>query len=138
MAAFVILLGVIVVWLVVKVASSGVSSAGGYNKLAARGVSGRGILLSVSSTSMGSVGVGLYKLQQRAVTIDIEVPGQAPYVATVTALIPLNLVGDVLPGATVEIRVDPSNPNNVAIIGPGVGFNANSLMTQGQTNQGAA
>ncbi len=139
MAGFGIVVVVLVLWVIIKAASSSSpSTAGGYNRLAARGVSGRGILLSVSNTSMGSVGTGMYKLQQRAVTIDIELPGQAPYQATVTALIPLNLVRDVLPGATVEVRVDPSNPNNIAIVGPGVGFNANTLMTQGQINQGAA
>ena len=29
--------------------------------------------------------------------------------------------GDVLPGATVELRIDPKNRANVAIVGPGAG-----------------
>ena len=110
-----------------------------YSTLLTRGISGRGILLAVSSVPVGqSVGFGLVKYQQRQVTIDIEVPGKPPYEISGTTLVPLNLVRDVLPGATVEVRVDPKNPTNIAIVGPGVGFNANSLMTQGQYNQGAA
>ena len=123
-------------WMIFSVAKPG--SRGAYNTLLANGIQGRGILLGVSNMSLGTVGVGLFKYQQRGVTIDVEVPGRPPYECTVTALIPLNLVRDVLPGATVEVRVDPSNPNNIAIVGPGVGFNANTLMTQGQINQGAA
>jgi hypothetical protein len=140
MAGFAIVVVVLVLWVIIKAAgsSSGATSTGGYNRLAARGISGRGILLAVSNISSGSVGTGLYKMQQRAVTIDIELPDQPPYQATVTALIPLNLVRDVLPGATVEVRVDRSDPNNIAIVGPGVGFNSSTLMTQGQSNQGAA
>ena len=139
MAGFGIVVVVLILWVIIKAAgSSNASTPSGYNTLSAKGISGRGILLAVSSMTIGSVGTGLYKMQQRAVTIDIELPGQEPYQATVTALIPLNLVRDVLPGATVEVRVDPSNPTNIAIVGPGVGFNSSTLMTQGQTNQGAA
>jgi len=139
MAGYGIVAVVLVVWVIYKIATA--SSSGtprGYNALLQNGIPARGILLSVANTPMGSVGIGMYKFQQRTVSIDIEVPGQPPYEAMVTALIPLNLVRDVLPGATVELRVDPRDPNNLAIIGPGVGFNAATLMTQGQINQGAA
>ncbi len=140
MAGIAIVVVVLVLWVIIKAAGSGnaSSTASGYNAISAKGISGRGILLAVSNMSIGSVGTGLFKMQQRSVTIDIELPGQAPYQATVIALIPMNLVRDVLPGATVEIRVDPRDSTNIAIIGPGVGFNSNTLMTQGQTNQGAA
>lgn len=138
MASVGLAIAIFVIWAVFKAAGSSASTPRGYNALLQRGTPARGILLSVSSMSSGSVGVGMYKFQQRSVTIDIEVPGQPAYEATVTALVPLNLVRDVLPGATVELRVDPKNPTNIAIIGPGVGFNAATLMTQGQINQGAA
>jgi hypothetical protein len=118
--------------------STGSTSPSGYQALLRNGLPARGILLSVTSTPSGSVGVGLYKLQLRQVSLDIELPGQAPYETTTTVAIPLNLVRDVLPGATVELRVDRKHPDNIAIVGPGVGFNTASLMTQGQTNQGAA
>jgi len=139
MAGFGIFVAVLIIVLIAKAAGSASSGTPrGYNALLQNGIQARGILLSVANTSSGSVGIGMYKFQQRTVSIDIEVPGQPPYEAMVTALIPLNLVRDVLPGATVELRVDPKNPNNIAIVGPGVGFNAATLMTQGQINQGAA
>jgi len=129
--------------LVVFFAIWGIAKAAGgsqtnYKRLFANGTPARGILLAVSSMSLGSVGVGLYKFQQRQVQIDIEIPGAAPYEVNVVALVPLNLVADVVPGATVELRVDPKNRNQIAIVGPGVGFNAAMLATQGQINQGAA
>lgn len=101
------------------------------NKLLQKGLPARGILLAVQSMPAGSIGVGLQKLQQRVCVMDVEIPGRAPYEITVTALIPLNLVRDVLPGATVELRVDARDPNNIAIVGPGVGFNPALLITQG-------
>ena len=134
MAAFVMLLVGLIIWVLVK----STTGTGSYNSVVRTGVPARGILLRVASVASGSVGTGLYKLQLRQVTIDIEIPGRPPYEATVTARIPLNLVRDVLPGATVELRVDPKNAMNIAIVGPGVGFNSSSLMTQGQINQGAA
>jgi hypothetical protein len=129
---------VIFLWLFKLATSTGSTSPSGYQALLRSGLPARGILLSVTSTPSGSVGVGLYKLQLRQVRIDIELPGEPPYETTASVAIPLNLVRDVLPGATVELRVDRKHPDNIAIVGPGVGFNAASLMTQGQTNQGAA
>lgn len=140
---FAVMVVVVVMWLIIQVAKgSGATGSSptqrGYQKLLSNGLPARGILLSVANRSYGSVGVGMFKFQQRTVTIDVEVGGQAPYEVMVNALIPLNLVRDVLPGATVELRVDPNDPSNIAIVGPGVGFNAATLMTQGQINQGAA
>jgi hypothetical protein len=138
MAAVVVMLFfVLFMWIVIKAGSTG-ASTGGYAKLVAKGTPARGILLGVTNTPVSTVGVGLNKIQLRAVRIDIEVAGQTPYEASVIALIPLNLVRDVLPGATVEIRISRANSANIAIVGPGVGFNSAALMTQGQINQGAA
>lgn len=136
MGVLVVMVLVFVAW--VLIAGSKAGAQGQYASLLASGIPGRGILLSVSRTSLGTVGTGLSRYQLRAVTIDVEVAGRRPYEVSVTALIPMNLVRDVLPGATVELRVDPKDPTKLAIVGPGVGFNAASLLTQGQTNQGAA
>ena len=135
MGAFAVMVVVFFIWALAKALGG---SQNQYKRLFSSGLSARGILLSVSNRSFGSVGTGLNKFQQRQVQIDIELPGEAPYEINVVALVPLNLVADVLPGATVEIRVDPRNRNNIAIVGPGVGFNAATLATQGQINQGAA
>jgi hypothetical protein len=93
-----------------------------FARLIANGIPGRGILLQVSALPTGAVGTGLNRYQQRTVMIDIEIPGAPPYVVNGSLFIPMNLVRDVLPGATVEIRVDPKNPSNIVIVGPGVAF----------------
>jgi hypothetical protein len=131
MAGFVVMIVVFVIWVLAK-AISGNTSA-----LLSSGAPARGILLSVSNQALGSVGTGLRKLQQRQVRIDIEIPGQPPYELNTIVLVPLNLVADVLPGATVEIRVSKSN-RRIVIVGPGVGFGAATLATQGRVDQGAA
>ncbi|HEY0254598.1 MAG TPA: hypothetical protein VGC41_23890 [Kofleriaceae bacterium] len=123
---FLILVSVVVVIVVMAKASPA-----SYARVKNRGLSARGILLQVSNVPMGTVGVGLQKLVRRQVYIDIEIPGQPPYEASVTALIPLNLVADVVPGATVELRVDQKDRFNIAIVGPGAGFAVATLQTQG-------
>jgi hypothetical protein len=134
MEAIAWIVGIAVVWIIASaLKTSGTSS---YKRLASNGTPARGILLAVASMPGTSVGIGLNKLQSRQVTIDIEVPGQPPYELETTLFIPLNLVRDVLPGATVELRVGARN--QVVVVGPGVGFNASTLMTQGQINQGAS
>jgi hypothetical protein len=85
-------------------------------------------LLVVSSTGQ-KVGAVSRRFDRRSVTIDVEIPGRQPYEVTTIPLIPINLVRDVLPGATVELRVDPKNPSTMAIIGPGTGFVQAALRT---------
>ncbi|CAN5319511.1 hypothetical protein BH11MYX1_BH11MYX1_49170 [soil metagenome] len=127
-----------IIWLFKAAVGTASTSQSGYKALLSRGLPARGILLAVTNVPSSTLGVGLFKLQVRQVRIDIEVPGRAPYEVTASVAIPLNLVRDVLPGAIVELRIDRKNPTNIAIVGPGVGFNAATLMTQGQINQGAA
>jgi len=43
----------------------------------------------------------------------------------------------VLPGATVELRLS-RNGTRIVIVGPGAGFSAATLATQGRVDQGAA
>ncbi len=99
-----------------------------YDRLSARGIPARGILLAVSPTGR-KVGASWRRFEQRRVRIDVEIPGRAPYEVQATTVFPLNLSRDVLPGATVELRVDPRNPNLLAIIGPGTGFAQAALRT---------
>jgi hypothetical protein len=58
-------------------------------------------------------------------------------VVSAQPLIPTNLDRDVVPGATVELRIHPKNNARIAIIGPGAGF-APTLLGTGQIDQGAA
>jgi len=125
----------IVVFGVIALISGAVkaSAGAGYDGLIARGVAARGILLSVSRTGTRG-GTSSRPFQRRDVMVDVEIPGRAPFLVTTSAWIPLNLVGDVVPGATVELRVDPARPQNIAIIGPGAGFAPATVIDQ----QGAA
>jgi len=85
------------------------------------GVQARGILLKVGSQRrpMGSAG-GYYEM--RAVTIDVEIPGKRPYETDCMLYVPANLCRLILPGATLELRVQSSS--SIAVYGPGVGLPA--------------
>jgi hypothetical protein len=123
---FVVALVVLV--LIVSAIRSSAGTIGQYNKLVTRGVPARGILLQVASTSLGTAGTMTQRYQRRQVTIDVEVPGRPPVEVRAIPFIPMNLVRDVVPGATVELRVDPRDPSKLAIVGPGVGFFGASLL----------
>lgn len=99
-----------------------------YDRLVANGIPARGILLAVSPIGR-KVGATWRRFERRRVRIDVEILGRAPYEVQTTTVFPLNLSRDVLPGATVELRVDPRNPNLLAIIGPGTGFAQAALRT---------
>ena len=121
--------GLIFIFVIIMVMKGAAGAAGGgYDSLVAKGVPARGILLQVASTGV-KVGPVSRRFEMRQVYIDIEIPGREPYETSANAVIPLNLVRDVLPGATVEVRVDPKNPTKVAIIGPGTGFVQQALRT---------
>lgn len=120
------LIFIFVIVMVVKAAAAG--SGASYDGLVARGVPARGILLSVATTGT-KIGTQARRFELRQVTIDVEIPGKAPYEINATPVIPINLVRDVLPGATVELRVDPKNPAKMAIVGPGTGFVQQALRT---------
>ena len=92
------------------------------------GTPARGILLAVDSYStkiempgpaVSRTGVLMPRYVRRGVTTDVEVPGKPPYEVTTSVVIPTNLDRDVLPGASVELRV---SGNKIAIVGPGAGF----------------
>jgi hypothetical protein len=129
---------VIFIGIFVAVITAGVSGnpASKFDRLSSSGVPARGILLQVAQTSGGMAGPIGRRFQRRSVRIDIEVPGRAPYEVNAFAWIPMNCVRDVLPGATVEVRVDPTNPQNFMIVGPGVGFAPPIAPMPAPTNQG--
>ncbi len=119
MAGVVVWIVLFTVIMVLRAArASGVRS---YDTLQVTGVPARGVLLAVAPTGM-KVTYGFRAFAQRQVTIDVEVPGRPPYVVSTTVNIPTNFLRDVLPGVTVELRVDPASPRNVAIVGPAVGM----------------
>lgn len=123
---FLILLFFFVVRPMARAARGTGQSFGG--SLGLGGTSARGILLAVSSTGTRA---GTNQ-ESRRVTIDIEIPGQPPYEVRTVATFPTCLRADVLPGATVELRVNPRNRTApISIVGPGVGFGVTQLNVPG-------
>ena len=51
--------------------------------------------------------------------VDIEIEGRPPYQVSTTSMIPNQMSRSVLPGASLELRVDPTNPQSFAIVVPG-------------------
>ena len=113
-----ICLGVIAFFIWILVVSLG---GGSYAKLVKSGLPARGILLAVNPLGTKSAG-GIFTVELRNMTIDVEMPGRAPFEVKVRAIVPTNLRQLVLPGATVELRVDPKNDKNIAVVGPGSGY----------------
>lgn len=97
---------------------------GGYDvySLLQGGTRARGILLKVGTqrSAQGDVTRGYYELI--SVRIDVERDGEQPYECDCQLAVPANMRSLVLPGATVELRVDPSSKTNIALFGPGVGL----------------
>ena len=134
----VFLVAVVVVLIIAAAAKKGGGGGVGgalYDKALDRGTPARGILLWVAPRGTPS-GTAARRFHLRQVKIDIEIPGQRPYVVDTMATIPMNLVRDVLPGATLEVRVDPSDPTKVTIVGPGAGFSPMALLAQVSTPPG--
>lgn len=104
------------------------TTTGVYDTLVRNGIPARGILLQVSPVGT-KIGLPSRRFEVRDVYIDVEIPGREPYETNAKVAIPMNLVADVLPGATVELRVDRKNPANLAIVGPGTGFVQQALRT---------
>ena len=88
------------------------------DRLLTTGMQGCGVVLDVSSWGTRTI-MGARRFEQRFITLDIEVPGQAPYMVRGQQLIPTALLRRVLPGATLQVRVDPGNPSNIALPTPG-------------------
>lgn len=100
---------------------------GGVGSLAS-GTPARGIMLQVSSTGTRTTYNGL-RYEIRSARVDIEITGYAPYEANTNVYIPTNLVRDVLPGSTMELRVDSTNRAMVLVVGPDVGFAQGTVQT---------
>ena len=88
---------------------------GGRNGLLARGLPARGLILSAARASTDAA-YGGQRFEVRSLVLDVEVPGKPPYEVSLSAMIPR--ICEALPGATLDLRVDPSKPDNLAIVGP--------------------
>ena len=111
----------LIVWAIV----AGVRNAGANNRLMRSGLIARGILLRVDIPLTRWSAEGVRQAFRRfRLRIDVELPGQAPYEIDQLISFPTNMGKLILPGSTVELRVDPKNRKNVMIAGPGVGLSA--------------
>lgn len=82
------------------------------------GIPAQGILLQVDPTGTRQMFNG-WPYERRGVTLDVEMPGQPPYQLRTTPLFPVSMMRSVLPGVSVQLRVDPKNAQVVAVVGPG-------------------
>jgi hypothetical protein len=87
------------------------------DRLQQAGLPGRGLVLSSAMMATGTT-INGRRFEQRQMTLDVEVYGRAPYVIQGIFTVPRGLV-EAIPGSSLELAVDPSNPNQVAILGPG-------------------
>lgn len=85
------------------------------NALLTRGTFAHGLILEASATSTEATYAG-QRFERRALTLDVEIPGKEPYEIQATPMIPR--ICEALPGAALDLRVDPMNRKNIAIVGP--------------------
>lgn len=114
--AFCAFIGIPILIAIVKAMSPN-AGARGFDRLAARGTPARGLVLQ-SSMLATNVRMNMRRFEQRQMTLDVEIPGQAPYQCSGTFLIPRGLV-EAIPGASLELSVDPRNPQRIVVTGPG-------------------
>jgi hypothetical protein len=85
--------------------------------LETKGLRGRGLVLSCVQLGTG-VTLNGRRFEKRTMTLDVEIPGREPYVSTGDFLMPRG-VAETIPGASLDIAVDPRNPNQILVLGPG-------------------
>jgi len=84
---------------------------------APKGKVGRALILSAARVATPTKLFGRV-VEQRNVRIEVEVPGSDPYELNLMLIIPLGLV-EARPGDMLEVAVDPRNPSNITVLGPG-------------------
>jgi hypothetical protein len=110
----------IILWVVIAVARSSnvqTNGVGSLDQLANTGIRGRALVLAASQVSFGST-INGRRFERRTMTLDVEAPNRAPYVVAGDFLVPRGLI-DPIPGASLDVAIDPGNPNNIAVLGPG-------------------
>lgn len=83
-------------------------------RLEKEGVRGRGVIRAVTDTGEQAVAGTDWKV----VDMEIELPGQEPYVASMRQMVPRITADDYQPGKRYPVAVDPTDPNNYALVGP--------------------
>ena len=99
-----------------------------YDRVVHTGIAAQGILLTVELVGAPAPRSGKRRFEYRSVSIDLEVPGKPPYERRARLIVPSRMVDDILPGATLEVRIDRWNSFLIAVVGPGAGIAATSLL----------
>lgn len=126
---FVIIVG-IVVWAMIFNARKLSKPIRDYDRVSTSGLPARGLILVSERTPTPRTFNGR-RFESRSVTMDVEIEGREPYTLVAQLMIPRGLLS-ALPGDSVDLRVDPSDPSIVAVIGPG-GFSGPWLRQAGST-----
>ena len=85
--------------------------------LETKGLRARGLVLSCNQLSTG-VTINGRRFEKRTMTLDIEIPGREPYVRAGDFLVPRGVV-ETIPGASLDLAVDPGDPSQILVLGPG-------------------
>jgi hypothetical protein len=112
-----VVLFVFVFWLIKQSSRNLLTSTAAIDRLARRGIRGRGLVLSAFQMSNG-VTLGGRRFERKQMTLDVEIPGRPPYQVNGQFLLPRGQV-EAIPGSSLEVAVDPSNPTQIAVLGPG-------------------
>ena len=86
------------------------ASAAATDRLLATGLSGQAQVVGLTQT-----GVHLNQNPQVSMELLVELPGREPYPARRREFVPLILLGRLTSGATVPVKVDPADPQRVAL-----------------------
>lgn len=78
---------------------------------------GRGLVLASSNAATGVTRNGR-RFDLRTMTLEVEVPGMAPYVVQGSFLVPRGQV-EAIPGASLELVVDGRSASDITVLGPG-------------------
>ena len=107
---------VVVAWIVIA-GGAAARKLKRQSALELNGLRGRALVLSSSFMST-STRINAVRYEQRQMTLDIDIPGREPYVTSGVFLIPRGMVEPV-PGASLDVAVDPGNQNFLSVLGPG-------------------
>ncbi len=104
------------IWIAAR--SKAVGQVQTFDRLAQSGLPARGLVLQSAKLSTGATRVNGRRFEQRTMTLDVEIYGRPPYVVQGTFLVPRGVV-EAIPGSALELSVDPGNPNQIVVLGPG-------------------
>jgi hypothetical protein len=110
----IVLVGVFILVAIVRAASRRGSSTGYFTP---PGLPARGLVLTCNRVS-SAVTVNGRRFEQRSMTLDVEIPGRPPFVATGTFLVPRGIV-EAVPGSSLELVVHPTDMTRITVLGPG-------------------